>query len=181
MTKITTLSHRDALYYTQSMSIFVKSTPAPNLKTKQTAIVSYLLAAVLLLLVVGQIVKYESFVGLLSGYMLPVSVVTVGVLAGFIVFVELLAVPFLVRLRLSPAMRLVSMACGWLAIGIWLVLEIWLNFHAAPSPVGTKNTALFGASILPVAGWWSVLFLAALAVLAAWTAWGMWPFPLRRK
>lgn len=164
------------------MSIFVKSTPPPAIKTKTTGTISRFLAAILVLIAIGQMLNYEGFVARLVAYGLPLGIVGISVLAGFLVFAELLSVPFLVRLRLSPAMRFVSFVCGWLVLGLWLLLELWLNIHTAPGGSATaRSTSLFGALITPATGWWSVSFIAALIVLAAWATWGMWPFPLRRK
>lgn len=170
--------------YTVSMSFFVKSTVALPPKTKNTATIAIFLAIILLVMAIMQLVNYSGFIVLLGAYILPFGNATsIGVFAGLIVFCELLALPFLFRVRLSPAMRFLSMIAGWFAVAAWFLLQVWLNhpFLFAIGVTHTTNTGLLGANIGLTVGWWSVLFTAALGVLAGWSAWGMWPFGWHKK
>lgn len=159
------------------MKFFVKTTPAPPVKSKNITPISLFLAAVLAVMAVTQLLNYTGFVSLFVDYGLPFDLVGTGILTAGIIFLELLALPFLLRLRLSPAMRVVSMVAGWLTVGIWLLVQIWVNhpflYEIGVTPV--RNVGLLGASVPLMRGWWSVLFVAALGVLMAWSAWGMWP------
>jgi hypothetical protein len=128
------------------------------------------LAACFIMLAVAQLYKYEEFPDVLAGLGLPGGVVWAPLYAALIVIGEVLAVPFLLRMRLSPAMRIVSMASGWLVIGLWLIIAITGNLSGYAG-----NSGVLGATLPVVLGWWTVFVFAALGVLAGWSAWGMWP------
>ena len=87
-----------------------------------------------------------------------------------IVALEVAAVPFLLGMRLSPAMRVVSMVSGWLVLLGWFVTLILQNLSSHV----IANNGLLGATVSLPVGWWSVLLIFAAGVLAAWAAWGMW-------
>lgn len=157
--------------YTIGMSLFAKPTPPPRPKTKNVPSVSIGLAAVLVVMVVAQLFTFESFHQVIAAMRLPGGDAVAPVQAAIIVTLEVLALPFLLSMRLSPAMRVVSMVSGWLVILAWLKAALWENL----SSHDIVSSGLLGDTIpLPV-GWWSVLFLLALGVLGAWAAWGMWP------
>jgi hypothetical protein len=92
-------------------------------------------------------------------------------IAALVVTCEVLALPFLLRLKLSKAMRVLSMVLGWLVIAFWLVVTIWQNIQGLP----IANSGIFGATIALPVGMWSIFMFIALGVLAAWVSWGMWP------
>lgn len=155
------------------MSIFVSATNAPRVKTKNIRSVSILLAGILTILAVSQLFSFEDF---------PTRLVNIGIaplyapiLATFIVITEVLALPFVLGMRLSFAFRVVSMACGWLAAAKLLAIAVLENILA---PSG--EDAVFGATLpLPV-GLWSSCAAFALCVLVAWTSWGMWPLKAKK-
>lgn len=173
ITKITTLSSTFLVGYTSSMSIFVSATKAPHFKTKNIQAISLFLAAILAIMALLQLFTFEQY---------PERLISVGILpsmapllATFIVVAEVLALPFVLRLRLSPAFRVVSMVAGWLVGLKLLALAIIENFIAAGG-----NDAVFGATLsLPVGGW-TICMALALCVLVGWTSWGMWPFSSRK-
>lgn len=150
----------------------VRATPAPTPKTDNIRGVSLLLAAMILLMAVGQLFSYEKFPDLLRSFWLPGDGLTAKLLAAVIVITEVFALPFLLRMRLSPLMRIVSMVCGWLVVAIWLTLGIWINI----ATTGAMNAGLLGATISLPIGWWMASLMAGMGVLAVWASWGMWPF-----
>ena len=152
------------------MNLFVKPTAAPVPKTPNTVWISMALAACLIILAVAQLYKYEDFPEVLAGFGLPGGAVGAPIYAALIVTAEVLAVPFLLRMRLSPAMRIVSMASGWLVIGLWLMIAIAGNLAGYMG-----NSGVLGATVPVIIGWWMVFMFVALGVLAGWSAWGMWP------
>ena len=152
------------------MNVFVEPTAAPVPKTSNTTWISMALAACFIILAVAQLYKYEEFPDVLAGLGLPGGVVWAPIYAALIVTGEVLAVPFLLRMRLSPAMRVVSMVSGWLVSGLWLVIA------AIGSLAGDAgNSGILGATVPVPAGWWMACVFIALGILAAWSAWGMWP------
>ena len=154
------------------MTFLVRPTPAPEPKTTNVRVLSIALAAVFVILAVAQLYSYEDFPQVVAGFWLPGGQVTAHIVAALLVVGEVAAVPFLLSMRLSPAMRWVSMVSGWLVIVGWLLISLWVN--ASMDPVG--NAGVLGATIPTPAGWWIVSIFAALGVLAGWASWGMWPY-----
>ena len=161
--------------YTIIMSFFVQPTVAPLPKTKNTRLISFVLAFILVAMAVSQLFAYELFPKVIAQFNLPGGIVFAHLLAGVLVMLEVVAIPFLLAMCLSPAMRIVSMVTSWVAVTAWLLLSLWQNIAIN----GATNSGILGASLpLPV-GWWSVLIYAGLGVLVAWASWGMWPFKSR--
>lgn len=158
------------------MSFFTKAAVAPQPKTQNTRLVSLLLAALLVGITVAQLFTFEDFPAVLEAMWLPIPAALMPAVAAVIVTCEVFALPFLLGLKLSPAMRIASMVAGWLVVVIWAKLSLG---NALTGYGG--NSGLLGATVELPAGWWAVLFCVALGVLAAWTAWGMWPFASRKK
>lgn len=160
------------------MSFFVQPTPPTKPKTDNIRMISLSLVTFFVILAVTQLFKFEDFPGVIAGFWLPGGETTAKLLAALLVTGEVLALPFLLSMRLSPAMRFFSMVLGWLVIGTWLFLALWANLTT--NVIGSMG--IFGATLALPVGWWAVFFFAALAVLAGWAAWGMWPkFPAYKK
>lgn len=153
------------------MSLFVQPTSAPTPKTSNTFWVSLALAAILVILAVAQLYKFEEFPEAIAALGLAGGHTWASMYAALLVVGEVLALPFLLRMTLSPAMRIVSMVSGWLVIVAWLAISVWSNVTVGY----IANSAILGATIPVTAGWWTVCIFVALGVLAAWSAWGMWP------
>ena len=160
-----------------NMIKFASTSAPPTARTPDVAKIALLYAIILIIMVVGQLFSFEKFIPLIESFSLPGGYGTATLVASVVVIAEIFALPFLLRMRLSPAMCVVSMACGWIVAVGWLKLTIWANVTAN----SLDNIGILGASIdLPV-GWWAVLFSLALLVLSVWTAWGMWPVKKSRK
>lgn len=159
------------------MSYFVQATPPPHPKTKNVRTISIALATVLTVMVVAQLFTFEKFPSVIEEMWLPGGDAVASVRAALIVVFEVGAIPFLLFMRLSPAMRVASMVSGWLAIAAWFGVSIWQN--VAGNVIA--NSGLLGATVKLPVGWWNVLFCVALGTLAAWTAWGMWPLSKKRE
>lgn len=155
------------------MSIFAVSTKAPKPKTANIKAISLFFAGGLILLAFLQLFSFEEF---------PERLIAVGIipwmapfLATFLVVLEVLALPFALSMRLSPAFRVVSMVAGWLVVIKLLALAIVENLV---SPLG--NDAVLGATFTLPIGMWVICMALALCVVAGWTSWGMWPFSSRK-
>src|SRR5689334_10523404 len=109
------------------MSFFVESTPAAKPKTKNVRPVSLGLATALVVMVVAQLFTFEMFSTVISGMRLPGGHVMTSVYAALIVSLEVAALPFLLGMRLSPAMRIMSMVAGWMAVVGWFIASLWSN------------------------------------------------------
>ena len=156
------------------MSFFVQSTRATSPTTDSVRYASIALAAILVILAVAQLYSFEDFPDVIASmgiYSRPIA----ELFAALLVTGEVLAIPFLLGMRLSPAMRVISMIAGWLVIVGWLKIAIILNVTTN----AVTNSGILGATVPVSAGWWMVIFFVILGVLSAWVSWGMWPFARR--
>jgi hypothetical protein len=158
------------------MSFFVQPTAPTKPKTADIRTISLTLVAFFVILAVTQLFKFESFPEVIEGFWLPGGETTAKLVAALLVTGEVLALPFLLSMRLSPAMRFCSMVFGWLVIGGWLFLALWANLTT--NVIGSM--AIFGDLLAVPVGWWAVFLFVALGVLAGWASWGMWPKLLTR-
>jgi hypothetical protein len=151
------------------MSLFVQATPAPAPKTTNAKTVSLIVVAVLLVLAVAQLFKFEKFFEVFGTDFVG-GEAGARIFAAFIVTFEVGALPFLLGMRLSPAMRVMSMGAGWCVAFAWFVVSLWENVTHT-----VAHSGFLGTTVSLPTGWWSVLFSVAFGVLVAWASWGMWP------
>lgn len=171
MFKMTTFCGKNLLY-TGSMTLkFAAVEPAGKPKSENVPKVALFLAVMLLIMAVLQLFSFEKFIPLIESFGLPGGDGTAALVAGLLVVAEVFALPFLLRMRLSPLMRVFSMVCSWVAVAGWVKLAVWVNIMRPEA----DNLGLLGTSIDLPAGWWAVFFMVALGILAAWASWGMWP------
>ncbi|HEY5695794.1 MAG TPA: hypothetical protein VIQ80_03090 [Candidatus Saccharimonadales bacterium] len=159
------------------MKFFATPTPAPKPKTNAVRQISLGLVAFFILIAVAQLFTFEKYPAVIADMWLWGGAEFALVWAAVIVTLEVAAVPFLLSMRLSPAMRVVSMAAGWLVTFLWVGILFWQNSERAV----IANNGLLGATLKVPTGWWSVLLWFALGILLAWVAWGMWPIKTSRK
>lgn len=176
MIKITTFSSHDKRVYTTSMKVFVSSTEAPIPKTETVRVTSLGLAAVITVMMVGQLFSFEEFSPALATLQLPGDEPMAFILAASLCIFELLSLPFLLSMRLSPAFRVLSMACGWFVAAKWLFITTWETAVA-----GASHSVLFGTSVPLPAGWWNVFFVLVLGSLIVWISWSLWPFRVTKS
>lgn len=159
------------------MSVFVKATPAPTPKTDRVKVISLFYAGILVVLALTQLYTFDKFIELIPEFNLPLSETLTFLAAPLLVVCEVFALPFLLRMRLSPAFRFLSMIFGWLVAVIWFFISLWLvTTYQAVATVGFLGTL---GDLTP--GWWAVFFSIALGILAAWSSWGMWPLTKQPK
>jgi hypothetical protein len=163
--------------YTTSMSIFVQATKAAQPQTKNAQTIGLVVAGVFIVMTVSQLFTFEKFPAVVANMWLPGGDQWAPVRAALIVTFEVLAVPFLLRMQLSPLMRVCSMVLGWFVIAGWLFATLWENLSGNV----ISNNGLLGATVHLPNGWWSVLFVIALGVLTGWASWGMWPLRHKRS
>lgn len=116
----------------------------------------------------AQLFAFEKFVPLVESFWLPGGKPAAYLVAALIVISEVFALPYLLGMRLSPAMRVISMVFTAVASAIWLYISLWLNLTTN----AIMNIGFLGVKLpLPV-GWWAVFFMLALLVLSVWIMWG---------
>jgi hypothetical protein len=158
------------------MSVFVKATPPPKVKTSRIMQISLFYAVVLGAMALAQLYTFEEFTGLVFDFNLPFPDSLSYALVPLLIIFEVFALPFLLRMRVSPAFRVLSMVCGWLVAATWLFITLWLVItNQQVTSVGFLGTV---AELIP--GAWAVFFSLALGILAYWVSWGMWPYPFRK-
>lgn len=163
--------------YTENMNLFGQSTPPKEPRTKDAQKMAYLYAALLIIFAVSQLFNFDEFLTLLESFWLSGGAPVAHLLGGIIVVSEVFALPFLLGMRLSPTMRIISMILGWLTALIWLKLAFWLNLTIN----AVSNMGLLGTTVRLEPGWWAIPFSLSLCILAAWAGWGLWPFTIQRK
>lgn len=153
------------------MKTFPQATPPAPLKTEHIRPISLFYAVMLIVMAVGQLFSFEKFIPLIDSFDLPGGQGMGTLVAGLIVVAEVFALPFLIRMRVSPLMRWLSVFFAGLVPLLWVLLSIWLNVTMN----AIDNVGFVGVKIEAPVGWWAVLYSMALGVLAAWSIWGMWP------
>ena len=153
------------------MTILAKVTPAPVARSKETKQISLLFAAILVVMLVAQLFTFDDFVKLIPSFNLPVSQGFAYALTPILVASELFAIPFLLRMSLSPAFRWLSMFCGWLVALLWFCFTLWLVTRGPQ----VDTVGFLGTLVNLIPGWWAVCVSLALGILAAWSSWGLWP------
>lgn len=162
--------------YTLSMSIFTKTTPAREARTSDIKKIIYTYVLILVVFILCQLFAFDDFLRLLDSFWLPGGLPTAHILGSFLVVCELFALPFLLRMNLSPLMRVVSMVLSWLVPAIWLFLTLWINLTVN----AISNVGFLGTIVQIMPGWWAVYVSVALALLAIWSSWGLWPLTIHR-
>lgn len=153
------------------MTILAHTTPAPVPKTKNVQRIATLFAVILVIMAVAQLYSFDEFLKLVTSFNLPGGVRSAHFITAFLVVAEVFALPFLLRMSLSPAFRWLSMVLGWLVALIWTGLTIWLVVQDS----FVNNVGFLGTVVNLMPGWWAVFTSAALGFLATWVALGMWP------
>lgn len=154
------------------MSIFVASTPAGEPKSPIVAKAALLLAGIVIVLVLSQLFRFEAFPKVIQALALPgIGEGYAVLIAALIVVAEVLMVPFLLRMHLSPVMRIASMIAGWLVALWWTFVTVWHNLL----PASQIGVAFLGATVPAPVGWWAVCAILGVGALVAWVSWGLWP------
>lgn len=157
------------------MAFFVLATPAPSPKTTNSKTIAIAYAALLTVFAVTQLFWFEDLPTLFESFGLePVLAV---LSAALIVSLEVLAIPFLLRMRLSHAFRYLSMVCGWLVAIFWTSISLYVMI----SNTSASTVGFLGSEIPITPGWWAVFMSLALLVMAVWASWGLWPAKTKAK
>ncbi len=159
------------------MSFFVKAQAATKPRADSAQKIALFYAGILVVFAVAQLFTFDTFIELILSFNLPFGETFSAALVPIVVASEVFALPFLLRMTLSPAFRWVSMMCGWLVALIWLVINgSVVNTYPVVETVGFLGTAI---NLAP--GWWAVFVSLLLGSMAGWASWGMWPASRRKK
>lgn len=153
------------------MSFFRTPTPAPTPKTNDVRRISTFYAAIIVVMVVAQLFTFEAFLELFASFGLPGGTVTGYALAAVLVAAQVFALPFLLRMAISPAFRWVSLVCAGLVADIWLFVTAWILITERD----VATVGFLGTVVDTMPGWWAFFIAIAFGILAVWSMWGMWP------
>jgi len=151
--KITTFINRTAPY---NETMPVESTIQPHV-SRSVRVCALIGAGMLLLMLLTQLYSYEDFASVLTTILpfsdQPLSVIS----AALLVIVELFSLPYLLEMKLSRLMRVISQLFGLVVALFWLFTSL-TSAHAA-------NSALFSTTFDLPGGVLAVLWSMVLAVL----------------
>jgi len=153
------------------MSIFATALPAKLPRTKDSGKVAIMYAVILVVFAVAQLYTFEEFLPYILSLDLPLGNGLSSAFAPLLIASEVFAVPFLLRMRLSPAFTYFSMGLGWVAALAWIFVSIWLNVGG----VSAETVGFLGTVVTLAPGLWAVFISFALGILATWSSWGLWP------
>ena len=145
--------------YTKCMKKFLHRIFPAEFFKNPAYVRALVLAGLYLVFCLTQLFTFERFTEVTAGYGLPGGAVTAAVLAGLIPLLEVMALPYLISMKLSSEWRRVSMWATLAVPILWLLIALWLNFAPA---LGEVNTGIFGATLVTMSGLWFVLFSALL-------------------
>lgn len=140
-------------------------------KTEMSRQIALVYAGILAVLALSQLFSLEETLALVQSY----GVISDGRVASGLVLssivAEVFAIPFLLRMHLSSAMRWLSMLLGWFVAVFWLVCSVLF----AVAGDASLHSWLFGTVLMVPSGWWAVYVSMGLCVLAGWSSWGLFP------
>ncbi|WP_432713381.1 hypothetical protein [Pedobacter sp.] len=153
------------------MTKLAEPTVPPKPKTPAVQYGALLLAGLLTVMVVAQLFKFEEMIPLVESFGLGGGESQATILVSVLVIAQVFALPFLLRMYVSPLMRVTSMVLGWVAATLWLYMMV--GVYMTVNAVG--DSGFLGTTVTVPFGWWSVAFAVLLVGLAGWASWGMWP------
>lgn len=123
--------------------------------TKPAYFRAFVLAFLYLLVIVTQLFTYESFAGVVSGFVLIGGQAMVSTIAFCLPLLEAASLPYLISMKLPERYRNISKWAAIITPIVWFVIAVWQNVSPA---VDKTNTGIFGATIPTTVGLWAILF-----------------------
>lgn len=150
--------------------IFAQAEAAAEPKSEIVKRVAWVYAGILVVMAVAQLFGFEKFMPIIADYWLPGGAGTVAFVAGVVVASEVFALPYLLRMRLSPLMRWFGLVCSFVVPLVWIGLSV----GALAGESAIANGGILGAKVTVPLGAQLVVAIGLL-VLAAWSARGLAP------
>lgn len=97
----------------------IAATPAPKVVHKKFLVVPYVYALILTVLVVWQLVMFERFAPYVANYLGQGAQASAAVVSMALIGLELFALPFLLRMSLSPLARFFSASFAFVVPLAW--------------------------------------------------------------
>lgn len=135
---------------------FAQATDPPKMALPKWWLLPLVVAVINGAMALAQLASFETFAMIIGSYGLLRGQGAL-VLALIITALEILSLPVLLKLRLSPAMRAVSAASVFLVPLLWLQLTLWPFIYSFE----LINAGYFGAFLSQPYGWWLILEVLA--------------------
>ena len=155
--------------YTKNMKFFVQPTQPPKPYSSRAGQLAWGLAAIYTLMAVAQLFTFDEFTTLADAF--QVMALPGMLVAALFIVLEVLSLPYLLRMAISPLFRLMSGCFVGLTSVAWLCVSLWIVV-ARPT---VESIGYLGGVGQLAPGWWSVCVSFALTVLSVWVLWGTWP------
>lgn len=131
------------------------------------------LAGVLVIMAVGQLFTFDETIDVVARFGFVSSHAAALSYMAVVAVCEVLALPFLLRMRLSVLMRALSTLCGWIATLLWLKISV----AATSNNLIHSNIGFFGEKVPVPVGWWVIVYSLLLVSVMALVTWAFWqPF-----
>lgn len=125
------------------------------------------IVGVLIVMASLQLIAYEKFVPIIQNYHLFDNPSTSQIFSAFIIITEVMAMPFLLRMRVSPLLRSLSAGCLVLTVLWWLTLGIYGTFIDS----SITKTGLLGGFLSSTSSFIVLAFAILLAVVSVMVIW----------
>lgn len=157
------------IMYTGGMrKVVAKPATAPRSTLGRNVAWGY--AGILVVMAVAQLFAFEAFIPLIDNYALAGGYGTATLVASIVVLTEIFAVPFLLRMHVSDAMRWFSLVCSVIAPLIWLKLAL----DSALRGESLINGGMLGEKVAVATGA-QLVVSAVLVVVALYVVRSLWP------
>ena len=149
----------------------VVALPAPKPRSVIARNTAWVYAGVLTVMAVGQLFAFEKFIPFMTDADAIGFQVTTPIVLFVLVIAEVFALPFLLRMNLSPLMRWCSLVCSLFVPVVWFVISarIFVTFMFSPA-----QGWIFGTAVpIPIA--YQTVFALVLLCVAIYVTYGLWP------
>lgn len=144
------------------MKHYIRKTMPEEFFTHPAYLRALTLGGVYCFLAVMQLFTFEKFYPVVMQYSLPGGWVPAFIVTGLIPVLEVMALPYLLSMKVSRHTRMASKYAVLAVPTLWLLLSLWLVFSADM----TVESGLMGATLPVPSGFWLVVF----SVLLLWSA-----------
>lgn len=124
------------------------------------------LALVFTVLSLAQLFTFEHFGEVTLGYGLPGGLVVATILAFLLPVTEILALPYLLSMRLHAKLYVVSRVSVIVTGSLWVCVALWTNLTGNTD----TNAGIFGATLYTPNQWAYIVFV----LLLLWASWLMY-------
>ena len=143
----------------------IKATPPPKLLDKKLYRLAVVYALVIVVCMLGQLFRFDNIIATAAEADRPIGQLAV-VFWTVLQVLQLFALPFLLRVRVSRLMRIVSLVAAMIVPVFWAVITGWQLSVANP------NLGIFGTEVEMLNVWWISAIATVIGIAGASAAIG---------